>query len=73
MEECRRDQKSACPERYKAIRDGRCWYSWEAKGWFTIVRGIPTRYDHCRWCGGRLPTLTDSILRALAEHEDDAS
>jgi len=71
MATCRRDRKEACPDRYDAVRAGRCWFSWQAQGWFIIDRGIPTLFEHCRWCGGSLPVLTDVILRALTEAEDD--
>ncbi len=71
MPTCLPDRAEACPERHTAVRDGRCWYSWEAKGWFIVRNGVPTGYTRCPWCGGKLPTLVDAVLRAIAEREDD--
>lgn len=71
MPTCARDRNAACESRYAAIRSGLCWYSWAGRGWFVIRSGIPTTYEHCPWCGGVLPVLTDVILRAIAERETD--
>ena len=53
------------------VRSGLCWYSWEMEGWFIVRSGIPTRFAHCPSCGGTLPILIETILRTLAEREED--
>lgn len=68
---CRRDNTSACDARLQAVRAGLCWFSWEATSWFVIRDGVPTLATTCPYCGGVLPTLVDSILRALSDREDE--
>jgi len=53
------------------VQSGLCWYSWEMEGWFIVRSGVPTRFDHCPSCGGTLPILIETILRTLAEREED--
>lgn len=68
---CQRDRKDACDWRYAMIRQGLCWYSWEMEGWVVIRSGVPTPFERCPSCGGHLPILIETILRTLAEREED--
>ncbi len=68
---CQRDRKDACDWRYAMIRQGLCWYSWEMEGWVVIRSGVPTPFERCPSCGGHLPVLIETILRTLAEREED--
>lgn len=68
---CQRDRKEACEWRYAMVRQGLCWYSWEMGGWLIVRSGIPTAYDCCPACGGTLPILWESVLRMMAEEEED--
>lgn len=71
MVTCQRDRKQACEWRHMMVRAGLCWYSWEMEGWFVVRYGVPTRFERCPSCGGQLPVLIETILRSLAEREED--
>lgn len=68
---CQRDRREACDWRYAMVRQGLCWYSWEMEGWLIVRSGVPTPFEHCPSCGGHLPVLIETILRTLAEREED--
>lgn len=67
-----RDPTKSCLERYEAVRRGSFWHSYELKGWlWSGSTDVTAPWVTCPWCGQRLPSLTDAILRALDEPEEE--
>ena len=69
---CRPDNPLPCAGRVRARLSGPgVWFSYEARTWMSATPEGILAVTHCPYCGGPLPTMAESILRALADPDDE--